>query len=54
VLSQARDATPGWQFARLDLAGIRALRDHGQVNNHADWSLQDARLAVGVAQESFT
>ncbi|SDG47974.1 Predicted amidohydrolase [Onishia taeanensis] len=54
VLSQAQDARPGWQFARLDLAGIRALRDHGQVNNHADWSLQDACLAAGVSQESCT
>ncbi|MBB3139985.1 putative amidohydrolase [Halomonas organivorans] len=54
VLTQARDATPGWQLARLDLAAIRALRDRGQVNNHADWSLQDACLAAGVAHESLT
>lgn len=50
VLSLAEDATPGWQLARLDLAQIRALREHGQVNNHADWTLQDARLAPGIAR----
>lgn len=54
VLTQARDATPGWQLARLDLAAIRALRDHGQVNNHADWSHQNACLAAGVARVSCT
>lgn len=48
VLTIAGDATPGWQLARLDLARIRALRDHGQVNNHADWSHQAARLAPGI------
>ncbi|MDR5866295.1 carbon-nitrogen hydrolase family protein [Halomonas koreensis] len=49
VLTLAADATPGWQLARLDPARIRALREHGQVNNHADWTLQHRRLAPGIA-----
>ncbi len=53
VLTQAHDATPGWQLARLDLAEIRALRDHGQVNNHADWALQEACLAPGIARHAL-
>ncbi|RTR05964.1 carbon-nitrogen hydrolase family protein [Halomonas nitroreducens] len=49
VLTIAGDATPGWQLARLDLSRINALRAHGQVNNHADWSHQADRLAPGIA-----
>ncbi|TFH85427.1 amidohydrolase [Billgrantia azerbaijanica] len=53
VLTLAKDATPGWHLARLDLARIRALRAHGQVNNHADWPLQEARLAPGIARHAL-
>ncbi|EPC03951.1 hypothetical protein L861_01225 [Litchfieldella anticariensis FP35 = DSM 16096] len=48
VLTIGHDATPGWQIARLDLPRIRELRHHGQVNNHADWSLQCDRLSEKI------
>lgn len=48
VLTLAPDATPGWQFARLDLDAIAALRTRGQVNNHADWTLQGERLSRDI------
>ncbi|MCW4152861.1 carbon-nitrogen hydrolase family protein [Halomonas sp. 18H] len=48
ILVQSADATPGWQFATLDLATIAALRDTGQVDNHADWLRQAQRLADGI------
>lgn len=48
LLTISKDATPGWQLARLDLEAIRNLRHHGQVNNHADWSLQHQRLTESI------
>lgn len=48
VLTKADDSTPGWQFARLDLEAIHALRTSGQVNNHDDWTLQHERLEHSV------
>ncbi|WP_136254266.1 carbon-nitrogen hydrolase family protein [Onishia niordana] len=48
VLTKANDATPGWQFARLDIARINALRESGQVNNHADWALQSCPPAAAI------
>lgn len=44
VLTMANDATPGWQFARLDLDAIAALRETGQVDNFADWQRQQVQL----------
>ncbi|MBZ9556613.1 MULTISPECIES: carbon-nitrogen hydrolase family protein [unclassified Modicisalibacter] len=44
VLTRAHDDTPGWQFARLDLDAIAALRESGQVDNHNDWRHQRQRL----------
>lgn len=48
VLTKAEDATPGWQFARLDRERIAALRESGQVNNHADWALQASPLVADL------
>ncbi|MGQ0335321.1 carbon-nitrogen hydrolase family protein [Halomonas elongata] len=48
ILVKSHDATPGWQFATLDLEAIAALRDRGQVDNHADWERQLERLGSGV------
>lgn len=48
VLALAPDATPGWQYARLDLEAIAALRISGQVNNYHDWRFQPGQLADGV------
>ncbi|GGX80891.1 amidohydrolase [Litchfieldella qijiaojingensis] len=53
VLTIGSDATPGWQIARLDLEAIRDLRQHGQVNNHADWSLQHKRLIESIEAVSL-
>ncbi|MFC3283715.1 carbon-nitrogen hydrolase family protein [Litchfieldella rifensis] len=48
LLTISKDATPGWQLARLDLGAIHHLRCHGQVNNHGDWPLQGDRLATTI------
>ncbi len=37
---------PGWVFADLDLARIRAVRSGGQQLNHAHWSEQKAQPAA--------
>ncbi|KXS39406.1 MAG: nitrilase/cyanide hydratase and apolipoprotein N-acyltransferase [Halomonadaceae bacterium T82-2] len=48
VLTRAHDDTPGWQFAHLDLDAIAALRETGQVDNHADWQRQMTRLETPI------
>ena len=40
VLVEGQLNEPGWVFARIDFAALRALRSGGEMRNYLDWDLQ--------------
>jgi predicted amidohydrolase len=40
ILAEGQLNHPGWVTATIPLARLRALRNSGEMRNHADWSLQ--------------
>lgn len=42
ILTEGVADKPGWVFADIDMAGIAAVREHGQVFNYRDWPRQHA------------
>lgn len=40
VLAEGRLNQPGWVFAEIDLAALKALRTRGEMRNAGDWTLQ--------------
>jgi predicted amidohydrolase len=48
ILAEGVLNQPGWVTASIPLARLRALRDTGEMRNHADWSRQPG-LAGGCA-----
>ena len=40
VLVEGQLNQPGWVFARIDFAALRALRSGGEMRNFLDWDLQ--------------
>lgn len=49
VLADGVPGQPGWIFADLDFDALRAVRAHGQVLNHRDWSESELSIATHVA-----
>lgn len=52
ILQQGKMNEVGWVYADLDLQQARQIRNNGQVLNHRDWPLQQARLAISASKES--
>lgn len=42
ILAEGVASKPGWVFAGVDMAGIAAVREQGQVFNYRDWPRQHA------------
>lgn len=40
ILAEGVASKPGWVFAEIDMAGIAAVREQGQVFNYRDWPRQ--------------
>ena len=51
VVAEGVCNTPCWIAAEIDLAGLRALRDTGEMRNWRDWRLQPGAAALGPAVE---
>ncbi len=51
VLAEGRLEEAGWISARIDLAGLRRLRETGEMRNWRDWHLQPGATAIGGAVE---
>ena len=44
VLAAGQLNAPGWTYADVDIAAIRAVRDHGTVRNRTHWAEREADL----------
>jgi len=44
ILAAGAANAPGWTFAEVDLAAVRALRTGGNVRTHRDWAEWEDRL----------
>ncbi len=51
VLAEGTLDVPGWTTAAIDLAGLRLVRDSGEMRNHADWPLQPGAAPLGHVAE---
>jgi predicted amidohydrolase len=54
ILAEGTLNQPGWVTATVPLARLRALRDHGEMRNHADWSRQPGVGAWSAEVETVT
>lgn len=50
ILAQTVLNVPGWASADISLEAIARVRSSGAVFNHADWSMQKARISLQVEQ----
>lgn len=54
VLAEGEMNEPGWVAAEIDLAALRRIRDHGEMRNARDWSLQPGAAQLSMLATKVT